>query len=110
MANVTADQFGRWTCKVQFTDVATFRVAHFTVMTGARVTDVRLPRHLLPERYAVHLTPFLIVGNFTIPGHVEIKIHVVQSGSKNITLHVHVGHVVERKGTARDDPQPSLYF
>jgi hypothetical protein len=65
-------------------------MAFFTATTAVRVTDVRLPQHLVPQRYVVYLTPLLIVDNFTIPGHVDIEISVVQPESKNITLHIHV--------------------
>ena len=59
-------QLGSWTCKVKLADAPFFMEAVFTVTTDIRVSDVRLPRHLKPERYSVFLTPFLVEGNFTI--------------------------------------------
>ncbi len=37
-----------------------------------KVTDVRLPRHLVAEKYKLKLIPFIIPGNFTIKGFVEV--------------------------------------
>jgi hypothetical protein len=88
--SLAADQMGTWRCKVDFADVDTYRVVFFTATTAVRVSDIRLPRHLVPERYVVFLTPFLVVNNFTIQGHVDIQANAVAEGA-NITLHVQVG-------------------
>jgi len=55
-------------------------------VAAKKVTDVRLPRHLLPERYTLKLVPFLKPDNFTIRGYVEIEMYCDRSGS-NVTLH-----------------------
>jgi len=52
-----------------------------------KVTDVRLPRHLVPKKYTLSLTPFIIPNNFTIKGYVEVEMEAVEKGD-NITLHV----------------------
>ena len=39
-----------------------------------KVTDVRLPTHLVPEKYRLKLVPFIIKDNFTIKGYVEVEI------------------------------------
>jgi hypothetical protein len=41
-----------------------------------KVTDVRLPRHLVAEKYKLKLIPFIIPGNFTIKGSVEVILEV----------------------------------
>ncbi|XP_023324912.1 aminopeptidase N [Eurytemora carolleeae] len=51
-----------------------------------KVTDVRLPRHLVPESYRLKLIPFIVPDNFTIRGYVEIDMVCTEPG-KNITLH-----------------------
>lgn len=51
-----------------------------------KVTDVRIPRHLTPEKYSLKLVPFIIPDNFTIKGYVEIDMLCVEAG-QNITLH-----------------------
>jgi len=53
----------------------------------AKVTDVRLPTHLIPELYTIHLTPFIIPDNFTIRGYVEIEMRCTQAAN-NVTLHL----------------------
>lgn len=75
---------------MHFTDVDTYRVVFFTASTALRVSDIRLPRHLVPEHYRVYLTPFLDLNNFTIQGHVDIQMKVVEADGANITLHVQV--------------------
>ncbi len=50
----------------------------------AKVSDVRLPTHLVPEHYRLQLIPFL--GNGTLHGHVEIDVACV-TDSDNVTLH-----------------------
>ena len=52
----------------------------------AKVTDVRLPRHLEPLHYNLELVPFLIPDNFTIRGGVEIEV-LCRLPATNITLH-----------------------
>jgi len=52
----------------------------------AKVTDVRLPLHLIPEQYTVKLVPFIIPDNFTIKGYVEIDM-LCEHNSNNVTLH-----------------------
>ena len=53
----------------------------------ANVKDLRLPTHLKPEKYTIELVPFVVLGNFTFKGHVEI-IMVCEEESRNVTLHV----------------------
>ena len=39
----------------------------------AKLTDVRLPRHLVPLKYKLELVPFIIPDNFTIRGFAEVR-------------------------------------
>ncbi|XP_047472757.1 aminopeptidase N-like isoform X1 [Penaeus chinensis] len=48
--------------------------------------DIRLPRSLRPLHYVIKLQPF-INGNFSILGHVEVEMEVLEPTS-NITLHM----------------------
>ena len=52
----------------------------------AKVVDVRLPTHLVPELYTLELVPFIVPDNFTIRGHVEIDM-VCMLAADNVTLH-----------------------
>jgi len=54
--------------------------------TEKKVTDVRLPLHLVPEQYNLKLIPFIKQDNFTIDGYVEISMLCMHEGA-NITLH-----------------------
>ena len=38
-----------------------------------KVTDVRLPTHLVPLKYKLELVPFIIPDNFTIRGYAEVR-------------------------------------
>ncbi len=58
-------QLGKWKCQVQLAETPFYLEAFFTATTEIRVSDVRLPKHLQPEKYAVYLTPFIIENNFT---------------------------------------------
>ena len=51
-----------------------------------RVTDVRLPRHLTPEKYHLELVPFIVPGNLTIRGKVGIEM-LCNLAASNVTLH-----------------------
>ena len=60
-----------------------------TVTPTGISTDVRLPKHLNPDKYKIYLTPFIEEGNFTIPGHVDISLTVVEAqAANNVTLHI----------------------
>ena len=54
---------------------------------SGQVTDVRLPRHLVPVLYTLELVPFIIPDNFTIRGHVQIEM-LCRQAADNVTLHV----------------------
>ena len=95
-------QLGTWTCKVQLIDTPFFLEAFFTATTEIRVSDVRLPKHLKPEKYSVFLTPFITEGNFTIQGHVHIMINVLEPNSNNITLHIKDMKIFENTVSVRD--------
>jgi aminopeptidase N len=81
------EQLGRWTCQVTLEGVDQYQEAYVTATSDVPVKDVRLPGHAIPEDYIIHLTPFIIVDNFTIEGHVSINIDV-NADADNITLHI----------------------
>jgi hypothetical protein len=37
------------------------------------VSDVRLPRHIVPDNYNVEMVPFILEGNFTIAGEMQME-------------------------------------
>lgn len=53
-----------------------------------QVSNVRLPRHLVPEVYKVRLVPFIKKDNYTIRGDIAITMECVESGSSNVTMHI----------------------
>lgn len=57
-----------------------------TTSETKRVTDVRLPRHLTPEKYHLELVPFIVPGNLTIRGKVGIEM-LCSLAASNVTLH-----------------------
>ena len=68
------------------------------------VDDIRLPRHLMPEKYNIRLTPFILEGNFTINGHVEIDLNVVDVDEEisSITLHIRQIEIIEDTVEVKD--------
>jgi len=54
--------------------------------TKAKVTDVRLPRHLVPVNYKLELVPFIIPDNFSVRGYAEIEMDCTEP-AYNVTLH-----------------------
>ena len=103
---IQGSQLGKWLCKIRFKtpsldnndDLEHYPHQHFlsTTLTAKkeiRVKDVRLPDHMIPISYRVHLTPFLKEGNFTIKGRVEIKVKLLKSSNlsndaRSVTLHI----------------------
>ena len=51
-----------------FEGVKQYQEVFLTATETVPVTDVRLPTHAIPEKYVIHLTPFIIPDNFTIEG------------------------------------------
>jgi hypothetical protein len=49
------------------------------VSASGKSSNVRLPRHVRPEKYRLYLTPFIEVDNFTIQGHVDIEVPMLQN-------------------------------
>ena len=66
--NLSEEQFGKWSCIVKQKGQNQYQQAFMTATEVLPVTDVRLPLHVLPESYVIHLTPFIIQGNYTIEG------------------------------------------
>ncbi|CAG5041327.1 unnamed protein product [Parnassius apollo] len=57
-----------------------------TVDETPKVTDVRLPKYVKPDRYYLKLTPYIYEGNFTFDGEISI-ILTVKNETKQITFH-----------------------
>ncbi|XP_069977183.1 aminopeptidase N [Penaeus vannamei] len=60
-------------------------------------SNLRLPRSLKPLHYSLRLQPF-INGNFSILGHVEVEMEVLEPTS-NITLHM--ADIITKNDTAK---------
>ena len=87
--NIKEKHFGTWKCKIVHSKSKKFQEAFLTVTPTGISTDVRLPKHLNPDKYKIYLTPFIEEGNFTIPGHVDISLTVVEAqAANNVTLHI----------------------
>lgn len=74
-----------------------------TAMPAKEKINVRLPRALKPLHYMVKLQPF-INGNFSITGHVEVEMEVVEPTS-NITLHI--ADIITKNNTIKLTPSDS---
>jgi aminopeptidase N len=88
LRNLKSNQIGDWKCRVVHANCSRFQEAHITVTPDGISMTVRLPQHLKPQKYNVYLTPFIVVDNFTVQGHVDISIIVKDEISNNITLHI----------------------
>ena len=66
--NLSEEQLGKWSCTVKQKGQNQYQQAFMTATEVLPVTDVRLPIHIVPETYVIHLTPFIIQGNYTIEG------------------------------------------
>jgi len=99
------NQLGNWICKIHFQSLISnnsnienyppnlYLSTTLTAKKDIRVKDVRLPTHMRPKHYRVYLIPFLKEGNFTIKGHVQIKVRLIKSANlskdtKSVTLHI----------------------
>ena len=49
---------------------------------------------MLPDRYVLHLTPFIIPDNFTIKGRASIEIDMI-APTDTVTLHIRDMKIVE---------------
>lgn len=72
-----------------------------------KVTDVRLPLHLIPMKYKVQLVPFIIPDNYTIKGYTEIQMHCEKAAS-NVTVHIKDLDLDEPSIRLEDDRGQSL--
>ena len=100
--NITVEDFkesdlGVWTCHVELNDTLHFQESKLTATMDGLVDDIRLPRNLLPEKYTIRLTPYILEGNFTINGHVDIDLNVTNMGEEisSITLHIRQIEIIE---------------
>ena len=92
--NAKEKDVGKWSCKVVLSESHQFQSAILTIPSREAgqqkyplIRDVRLPTSLIPEKYNVYLTPFIIKDNYTIEGHVDITIKVMDATNK-VTLHI----------------------
>ena len=65
-------QLGKWSCIVRQKGQKQYQQAYMTATEVVPVTDVRLPTHADPESYVIHLTPFIIEGNYSIEGNLTL--------------------------------------
>jgi hypothetical protein len=83
---MTEKYFGQWNCIFNpgFDDHQEYR-GDFTLLTKEEmfVKDVRLPNHVVPVHYDLHLTPFIEEGNFTTSGTVILNFTVVPDNESN---------------------------
>jgi len=93
---------GTWNCRVTHTGSTQWQEARIEVVENMKNINVRLPTHITPERYEVHLIPFIVEDNFTIAGHVNIQLEVFQPSS-NITLHLNDITVHEKDVTIQTE-------
>ena len=99
--SLATSQLGKWSCIVKQEGQKQYQQAYMTATEVVPVTDVRLPIHVLPESYVIHLTPFIIEGNYSIEGHVAIRVKSNQN-SDNITLHIKDIKIYENLVTLTD--------
>ena len=85
--SLKAPAMGTWKCRIFHTASQIFQEAHFAATFNGKSLQMRLPKHIQPQKYALYLTPFIIKDNFTIQGHVDIDIIVNQKKVKTIILH-----------------------
>ena len=85
--SVSNEDLGNWVCNVELEGEEQYQEAVLTATQRALVPSVRLPTHAIPERYVLHMTPFIIEDNFTIEGHVGIHFKV-NDYADGITVHI----------------------
>ena len=92
--DVNNKDVGKWTCKIHLSETNKFQTATLTVSAKDEdynsflpVRDVRLPTSVTPEKYNIYLTPFIVKDNYTIEGHVDIAVKILEPTSR-ITLHI----------------------
>lgn len=88
--NLEEEQFGDWTCQLELGNGLSYQRSTLAVTDKLRISDVRLPGDLKPTYYKLSLIPFLIPDNFTIDGHVDIDLDVVEETS---TIKIHAKEI-----------------
>jgi aminopeptidase N len=101
-------QLGDWKCRISHNASPQYQEAYLSVTKTGKSQTVRLPKHLRPEKYFVFLTPFIIIDNFTIQGHVDININVLEGGAKNVTLHSENIQIFENTVTIKDSNENDI--
>jgi len=79
---------GTWTCAITHSGSSQYQSANIEVVSNPKKdSDVRLPSNIRPVKYNIHLIPFIVPDNFSIAGHVEMELAVVEP-TDSITVHV----------------------
>ena len=58
--NLEKSNLGKWSCIIKQSGQKQYQQAYLTATEVVPVTDVRLPIHVQPQNYVIHLTPFII--------------------------------------------------
>jgi len=93
---------GTWTCRVHHSASDKYQEAHIEVAENIKDINVRLPTNIKPESYQISLIPFIVPDNFTIYGHEEILLEVLEPSDK-ITLHINDITIHEKDVTVLTD-------
>jgi len=78
---------GSWKCRIVHTLSPVFQETTIAATSNGKSRHMRLPKKLIPLRYKLFVTPFIVQDNFTFQGHVEIDIKVMEKNVDCITLH-----------------------
>ncbi len=78
---------GSWKCRIVHTLSPVFQETTIAATSNGKSRQMRLPKKLIPLRYKLFVTPFIVQDNFTFQGHVEIDIKVMEKNVDCITLH-----------------------
>ena len=85
--NIEEKYFGTWKCQIFHSASHQFQEVYISVAPVGKASSHQLPTHLRPKKYSLFVTPFIEKDNFTIQGHVEISLEVIETGSNKIVLH-----------------------
>ena len=85
--NLTLSEMGSWTCRIFHSLSSQFQEAIVATTSDGKSARMRLSNQIMPQRYKIFLTPFILKDNFTFQGFVEIDINIIDQNVTNITLH-----------------------
>lgn len=98
---------GVWRCRISHDVSKIFQETGIALTADGKRPNLRLDKSVIPQKYRLLVTPFLVLNNFTFLGHVDIEVVANKVNLRSVTLHAMELNIFENSLTVVDSDKQS---